>query len=135
MITLVGHIFSWLLDTGTLGAFVAFIITLWKGAKPVLQANARSKQQKDLLQAIDGAVTKYATYEGLSKSDRRKAVLNDAAVYAQARGLSWVTPELISGLAESAYQAYKLTGKDNHDTVVTPAADNTPTTNTADKGA
>lgn len=117
---IINDIFTWGVSTGAFAAAIAFVIAVWKGILPKLQASARTQQQKDLIQAIDGAVTKYATYSGLSKADRRKAVINDVAAYVESRGLNWITPELISGLAEAAYQEYKKSGKDIAPVTTTP---------------
>ena len=117
---IINDIFTWGVSTGAFAAAIAFVIATWKGILPKLQASARTQQQKDLIQAINGAVTKYATYSGLSKADRRKAVISDIATYVESRGLSWVTPELISGLAEAAYQEYKKSGKDIAPVATTP---------------
>ena len=121
---IINDIFTWGVSTGAFAAAIAFVIATWKGILPKLQASARTQQQKDLIQAINGAVTKYATYSGLSKADRRKAVISDIATYVESRGLSWVTPELISGLAEAAYQEYKKSGKDIAPVADTPVAHN-----------
>lgn len=123
MLTILTKIFNYLQSTGVLAAGIAFILAVWKAALPLAQSHAKTAQEKSLLTAIEGLVARYAQVASLSKQDRFAAVLNGALDFANDRGYTWAKSDLIKGLIESIYQAYKSAGKDIAPVLTTPSSD------------
>lgn len=123
MIAILTKIFNYLQSTGVLAAGIAFLLAVWKAVLPLAQAHAKNAQEKSLLTAIEGLVARYAQVAALSKQDRFDAVLNGALTFASDRGYTWAKSDLIKGLIESIYQAYKSAGKDIAPVLTTPSSD------------
>ncbi|MCI1922873.1 MAG: phage holin, LLH family [Lentilactobacillus buchneri] len=113
-------VFNWLESTGILAALVALILVVVKQVQPYLKLHIKNKQLNQVVQFALTAVTKFATLEGLSKSDRKKAADKDVADFAAQLGLTWVTPEIVDSIVESAYQQFKKLGYDNHEPATSP---------------
>nr|DAJ07162.1 MAG TPA: holin [Caudoviricetes sp.] len=116
----ISDIFSWLQSTGILAALVALIIVVVKQVQPYLKIHIKNKQINQLTDFALTTVTKFATLEGLSKSDRKKAADKDVADFADQLGLTWVTPEIVDSIVEVAYQQFKKLGYDNHQPQTSP---------------
>ena len=123
MIAILTKIFNYGQSTGIFAAGIAFILAVWKAVLPIAQAHAKTAQEKSLLTAIEGLVARYAQVAALSKQDRFDAVLNGALTFASDRGYTWAKSDLIKGLIESIYQAYKSAGKDIAPVATTPSSD------------
>jgi hypothetical protein len=123
MIAILTKIFNYGQSTGIFAAGIAFILAVWKAALPLAQAHAKTAQEKSLLTAIEGLVARYAQVAALSKQDRFDAVLNDTLDFAGDHGYTWAKSDLIKGLIESIYQAYKSAGKDIAPVLTTPSSD------------
>lgn len=113
-------VFNWLESTGILAALVALILVVVKQVQPYLKLHIKNKQLNQVVQFALTTVTKFATLEGLSKSDRKKAADKDVADFAAQLGFSWVTPEIVDSIVESAYQQFKKLGYDNHEPATSP---------------
>ena len=113
-------VFNWLESTGILAALVALILVVVKQVQPYLKLHIKNKQFNQVVQFALTTVTKFATLEGLSKSDRKKAADKDVADFAAQLGFSWVTPEIVDSIVESAYQQFKKLGYDNHEPATSP---------------
>lgn len=113
-------VFNWLESTGILAALVALIFVVVKQVQPYLKLHIKNKQLNQVVQFALTTVTKFATLEGLSKSDRKKAADKDVADFAAQLGFSWVTPEIVDSIVESAYQQFKKLGYDNHEPATSP---------------
>lgn len=113
-------VFNWLESTGILAALVALILVVVKQVQPYLKLHVKNKQLSQVVQFALTTVTKFATLEGLSKSDRKKAADKDVADFAAQFGFSWVTPEIVDSIVESAYQQFKKLGYDNHEPATSP---------------
>ncbi|MDM7515221.1 phage holin, LLH family [Lentilactobacillus sp. TOM.63] len=120
-------VFNWLESTGILAALVALILVVVKQVQPYLKLHVKNKQLSQVVQFALTTVTKFATLEGLSKSDRKKAADKDVAGFAAQLGLTWVTPEIVDSIVEAAYQQFKKLGYDNHAPKTSPE----PTENSA----
>ncbi|KRK86263.1 phage holin, LLH family [Lentilactobacillus sunkii] len=118
-------IFNWLESTGILAALGAFVLVVIKQVQPYLKTHIKEKQMAQLTDFALATVTKFAQLASLSKSDRKKAALQDATNFAKQMGLTWATPELIDSIVESAYQHFKKLGYDNHLPVKTEAPSET----------
>lgn len=70
----------------------------------------------------DTVVPELAVIVALSKSDRKKEAIRYINIELSKLGLS-VDSQTASALAEKAYQAYKVSGGDNHDPLTAPAAE------------
>lgn len=113
-------VFNWLESTGILAALVALILVVVKQVQPYLKLHIKNKQLNQVVQFALTTVTKFATLEGLSKSDRKKAADKDVADFAAQLGFSWVTPEIVDSIVEAAYQQFKKLGYDNHQPQTSP---------------
>ena len=113
-------VFNWLESTGILAAIAALILVVIKQVQPYLKLHIKNKQINQVVQFALTTVTKFATLEGLSKSDRKKAADKDVADFAAQLGLSWVTPDMVDSIVESAYQQFKKLGYDNHKPATSP---------------
>lgn len=113
-------VFNWLESTGILAAIAALILVVIKQVQPYLKLHIKNKQINQVVQFALTTVTKFATLEGLSKSDRKKAADKDVADFAAQLGLSWVTPEMVDSIVEYAYQQFKKLGYDNHKPATSP---------------
>lgn len=119
--------------TALVAFFVTVIVAGFKLVKPYIQhkidteKNVHTKQALELgLSFANVIVPEMAVMQGLSKSDRKKEGIR--FVNNQLKKNGWdLDFQTISGLVEKAYQAYKLTGADNHTPIPSPAADDTPT--------
>ncbi|GAF37485.1 phage holin, LLH family [Lentilactobacillus farraginis] len=120
-------VFNWLESTGILAAIAALILVVIKQVQPYLKLHIKNKQINQVVQFALTTVTKFATLEGLSKSDRKKAADKDVADFADQLGLTWVTPEIVDSIVEAAYQQFKKLGYDNHAPKTSPE----PTENSA----
>ncbi|MCP9332155.1 phage holin, LLH family [Lentilactobacillus hilgardii] len=116
----INDVFNWLESTGILAALVALILVVVKQVQPYLKLHIKNKQLSQVVQFALTTVTKFATLEGLSKSDRKKAADKDVADFAAQLGFSWVTPEIVDSIVESAYQQFKKLGYDNHEPATSP---------------
>ncbi|WP_462394307.1 phage holin, LLH family [Lentilactobacillus parabuchneri] len=116
----ISDIFSWLQSTGILAALVALIIVVVKQVQPYLKIHIKNKQINQLTDFALTTVTKFATLEGLSKSDRKKMSDKDVADFASQFGFTWITPEIVDSVVEAAYQNFKKLGLDNHQPQTSP---------------
>lgn len=107
-------IFDWLQSTGILAALATLILVVIKQVQPYLKTHIKNKQLGQITDFAMTTVTKFATLEGLSKADRKKAADKDVSDFADEFRSSWVTPEIIDSIVESAYQQFKKLGYDNH---------------------
>lgn len=123
MIAILTKIFNYGQSTGIFAAGIAFILAVWKAVLPIAQAHVKTAQQKSLLTAIESFVAMYAQVSSLSKTDRFNAVLNDTLDFASDHGYTWAKSNLIKGLIENIYQAYKSAGKDVAPVITTPSSD------------
>lgn len=117
--------FNWLESTGILAAIAALILVIIKQVQPYLKLHIKNKQINQVVQFALTTVTKFATLEGLSKSDRKKAADKDVADFAAQLGLSWVTPDMVDSIVELAYQQFKKLGYDNHAPATSPEPEET----------
>lgn len=119
--------FNWLQSTGIVAFLVVVIPATFKLFKPVLEKkiatekNVHTKQALEVgLQLANTIVPEMAVMAGLSKSDRKKEAIRFVNTQLTANGFD-LDAEVISGLVEKAYQAYKVSGGDNHAPISVPA--------------
>ena len=115
--------FGWLEKSGILAALAAFFYAVFKAVMPYLKAHTKNKQMQNLESVALSIVTKFATWVGLSKSDRNKAAIQELVAVAKSAGYTWVTPEIASAVIEVAYQQFKKLGYDNHQPQTSPEPD------------
>ncbi|MFT8525214.1 phage holin, LLH family [Lentilactobacillus hilgardii] len=112
--------FNWLQSTGILASLAALFYAIFKVAVPYLKTHTKSKQLQTMEDIGLSLVTKFATWVGMSKSDRQKAAVQELVNAAKSAGYAWVTPEIASAIIEAAYQQLKKLGYDNHQPEATP---------------
>uniref|UniRef100_UPI00403F3171 hypothetical protein n=1 Tax=Lentilactobacillus hilgardii TaxID=1588 RepID=UPI00403F3171 len=89
--------------------------------KIATEKNVHSQQALELgLKLANVIVPELAVLAALSKSDRKKEAMRFVNDQLKANGFD-LDYQVIAGLVEKAYQAYKTTGADNHFAPVTPA--------------
>lgn len=113
-------IVNWLQSTGILASLAALLYAIFKVAVPYLKTHTKNKQFQIMENVALTIVTKFATWVGMSKSDRQKAAVQELTNAAQSAGYKWVTPEIASAIIEAAYQQLKKLGYDNHQPEATP---------------
>lgn len=113
-------IVNWLQSTGILAALAGLLYAIFKVAAPYLKTHTKNKQFQIMENVALTIVTKFATWVGMSKSDRQKAAVQELTNAAQSAGYKWVTPEIASAIIEAAYQQLKKLGYDNHQPVTSP---------------
>lgn len=113
-------IVNWLQSTGILAALAGLLYAIFKVAVPYLKTHTKNKQFQIMENVALTIVTKFATWVGMSKSDRQKAAVQELTNAAQSAGYKWVTPEIASAIIEAAYQQLKKLGYDNHQPETTP---------------
>lgn len=113
-------VFGWLEKSGILAASLALVAIIIKQVQPYLKTHIKDRQLNQLAQFALNTVTKFGTLASLSKSDRKKAADKDVADFANELGFSWVTPEIVDSIVESAYQQFKKLGYDNHAPATSP---------------
>ncbi|MCT2881902.1 phage holin, LLH family [Lentilactobacillus buchneri] len=119
ILQVINDTFNWLESTGILAALGTLILLVFKQLQPYLKTHIKDKQMAQLTDFALATVTKFAQLSSLSKSDRKKAALQDATNFAKQMGLNWATPEMIDSIVEAAYQQFKQLGYDNHQPVTT----------------
>lgn len=112
--------FNWLQSTGILASLAALLYAIFKVAVPYLKTHTKNKQFQVMENVALTIVTKFATWFGMSKSDRQKAAVQELTNAAQSAGYKWVTPEIASAIIEAAYQQLKKLGYDNHEPATSP---------------
>ncbi|RRG03977.1 MAG: hypothetical protein DUD34_03575 [Lactobacillus sp.] len=127
MFTHILDVFNSLKATGVVAFFVAVIPVVYKLINPYLQKkiatekNVHAQQALELgLKLANVIVPELAVLAALSKSDRKKEAMRFVNDQLKANGLD-LDYQVIAGLVEKAYQAYKATAADNHFAPVTPA--------------
>lgn len=137
MLSDITKIFSWLQDSGVIAATVTFAAVLYKAIYPWVKAHAKSKQQETLATAALSIVTKFATFAGLSKTDRNKAAVSELTKLASALHITWVDDSVATSIVELAYQEFKKLNYDNHAVATsnTPEDDSETATTVADDSA
>ncbi|MGP3640350.1 hypothetical protein [Lentilactobacillus hilgardii] len=112
--------FNWLQSTGILASLAALLYAIFKVAVPYLKTHTKNKQFQVMENVALTIVTKFATWVGMSKSDRQKAAVQELTNAAKSAGYAWVTPEIASAIIEAAYQQLKKLGYDNHEPATSP---------------
>ncbi|QHB51272.1 hypothetical protein GQR93_03035 [Lentilactobacillus hilgardii] len=127
MFTHILDVFNSLKATGVVAFFVAVIPVVYKLINPYLQKkiatekNVHAQQALELgLKLANVIVPELAVLAALSKSDRKKEAIRFVNDQLKANGFD-LDYQVIAGLVEKAYQAYKATGADNHFAPITPA--------------
>ena len=113
-------IVNWLQSTGILVSLAALLYAIFKVVVPYLKTHTKNKQFQVMENVALTIVTKFATWVGMSKSDRQKAAVQELTNAAQSAGYKWVTPEIASAIIEAAYQQLKKLGYDNHEPATSP---------------
>ena len=120
-------VFNWLNNAGVFAFLVVLIPAVYKLVKPVLTHKVQTEKNVHVKQALEVGlnlantiVPEMAVMAGLSKSDRKQEAIRFVNAQLTANGFD-LDAEVISGLVEKAYQAYKVSGGDNHAPVVTTA--------------
>ncbi|MBS0978662.1 hypothetical protein [Levilactobacillus brevis] len=120
-------VFNWLKNAGVFAFLVVLIPAVYKLVKPLLTRKVQTEKNTHVKQALEVGlnfantiVPEMAVMAGLSLSDRKKEAIRFVNAQLTANGFD-LDAEVISGLVEKAYQAYKVAGGDNHAPVVTPA--------------
>lgn len=114
MLSDITKIFNWLQDSGIVAATVTFAAVLYKAVYPWVKAHAKGKQQEALATAALSIVTKFATFAGLSKTDRNKAAVSELTKLASTLHITWVDDSVATSIVELAYQEFKKLNYDNH---------------------
>lgn len=127
MFTHILDVFNSLKTTGVVAFFVAIIPAVYKFINPYFQKkiatekNIHAQQALELgLKLANVIVPELAVLAALSKSDRKKEAMRFVNDQLKANGFD-LDYQVIAGLVEKAYQAYKVTGGDNHFAPVIPA--------------
>lgn len=115
--------FVWLANSGVLIAAVTFAATCYKAIYPAFRSRIKNRQQQQLMDSGLAIVTKFATLQALSKTDRFNEASKELSQFAKIMHINWVTPEIAATIIEDAYQTFKLSGKDNHSPIETPVSD------------
>ncbi|KID44301.1 hypothetical protein LbDm2_0766 [Levilactobacillus brevis] len=120
-------VFNWLNNAGVFAFLVVLIPAVYKLVKPVLTHKVQTEKNVHVKQGLEVGlnlantiVPEMAVMAGLSKSDRKKEAMRFVNAQLTANGFD-LDAEVISGLVEKAYQAYKVAGGDNHAPAVTTA--------------
>ncbi|WP_367377318.1 hypothetical protein [Levilactobacillus cerevisiae] len=120
-------VFNWLNNAGVFAFLLVLIPAVYKLVKPLLthkvqtEKNVQAQQALELgLKFANVIVPEFAVLAALSKSNRKKESIRFVNSQLTANGFD-LDVQTISGLVEKAYQAYKVSGGDNHAPVVTPA--------------
>lgn len=128
MFTHILDVFNSLKATGVVAFFVAVIPVVYKLINPYLQKkiatekNVHAQQALELgLKLANVIVPELAVLAALSKSDRKKEAMRFVNDQLKDNGFD-LDYQVIAGLVEKAYQAYKQTGGDNHAPIESPAA-------------
>ena len=116
-------VFNWLQSSGVLIIGITFIVSMYKIIYPATRSRIKSRQLQQLGDAGLSIVTKFATFQALSKTDRFNAASNELQQLATEFHIDWVTPEVANTIVEDAYQAFKLSGKDNHSPIETTVSE------------
>lgn len=116
---------NWLQSTGILASLAALLYAIFKVAVPYLKTHTKNKQFQVMENVALTIVTKFATWVGMSKSDRQKAAVQELTNAAKSAGYAWVTPEIASAIIEAAYQQLKKLGYDNHEPATSPEPEET----------
>lgn len=135
MLSDITKIFSWLQDSGIIAATVTFAAVLYKAVYPWIKAHVKSKQQATLTTAALSIVTKFATFAGLSKTDRSKAAVSELTSLASALHITWVDDSVATSIVELAYQEFKKLGYDNHAVASSDISEDDSGTDTTVDGA
>lgn len=123
MIKDVTDVFTWLMNSGVLLIALSCIGALYKVIYPSVRAKIKNTQQQQLGDIALDFVTKFASNSGLTKSDRFQASVHDLTQFAKVMKINWLTTPMAEAIVESAYQTFKLSGKDNHLTNETTVAE------------
>ncbi|MCT3589304.1 hypothetical protein EFS21_01555 [Levilactobacillus brevis] len=120
-------VFNWLNNAGVFAFLLVLIPAVYKLVKPVLTHKVQTEKNTHVKQALEVGlnlantiVPEMAVMAGLSKSDRKQEAIRFVNAQLTANGFD-LDAQTISGLVEKAYQAYKVSGGDNHAPVVTTA--------------
>ena len=120
-------VFNWLNNAGVFAFLLVLIPTVYKLVKPLLTRKVQTEKNVHVKQALEVGlnlantiVPEMAVMAGLSKSDRKQEAMRFVNAQLTANGFD-LDAQTIAGLVEKAYQAYKVSGGDNHAPVVTTA--------------
>ena len=120
-------VFNWLNNAGVLAFLMVLIPAVYNLVKPILTQKVQTEKNVQAQQALELGlkfanviVPEFAVLAALSKSNRKKESIRFVNSQLKANGFD-LDIQTISGLVEKAYQAYKVSGGDNHAPVVTPA--------------
>lgn len=127
MFSNITDVFNWLSNAGVLAFLAVLIPAVYKLLKPLLtrkvqtEKNVHAQQALELgLKLANVIVPEMAVMAGLSKSDRKQEAIRFVNAQLTANGFG-LDAQTISGLVEKAYQAYKVSGGDNHAPISVPA--------------
>lgn len=123
MLSNITDVFKWLQNSGVLLIGITFLCSMYKIAYPAIRSQIKSRQLQQLGDAGLSIVTKFATFQALSNTDRFNAASKELQQFAAKFHMDWVTPEVANTIVEDAYQTFKLSGKDNHAPIETPVSE------------
>lgn len=123
MFSNITDMFKWLQSSGVLIIGITFLVSMYKIIYPATRSRIKSRQLQQLGDAGLSIVTKFATFQALSKTDRFNAASKELQQLAAEFHIDWVTPEVANTIVEDAYQAFKLSGKDNHSPIDTTVSE------------
>lgn len=123
MFSNITDMFKWLQSSGVLIIGITFLGSMYKIVYPATRSRIKSRQLQQLGDAGLSIVTKLATFQALSNTDRFNAASKELQQFATEFHIDWVTPEVANTIVEDAYQAFKLSGKDNHSPIETTVSE------------
>ncbi|MHA6973945.1 hypothetical protein [Levilactobacillus brevis] len=120
-------VFNWLNNAGVFAFLMVLIPAVYKLVKPLLTRKVQTEKNTHVKQGLEVGlnlantiVPEMAVMAGLSLSDRKKETIRFVNAQLTANGFN-LDIQTISGLVEKAYQAYKVSGGDNHAPISVPA--------------
>lgn len=120
-------VFNWLNNVGVFAFLMVLIPAVYKLLKPLLTRKVQTEKNTHVKQGLEVGlnlantiVPELAVMAGLSLSDRKKKAIRFVNYELTANGFD-LDVQTISGLVEKAYQAYKVSGGDNHAPISVPA--------------
>ena len=119
-------VFNWLSNAGVFAFLAVLIPAVYKLVKPLLTRKVQTEKNVHVKQGLEVGlnlaniiVPEMAVMAGLSKSGKKKESMRFVNAQLTDDGFD-LNVQTISGLVEKAYQAYKISGGDNHVPAVTP---------------
>lgn len=123
MFSNITDVFKWLQNSGVLIIGITFFVSMYKVVYPAMRSSIKSRQLQQLGDAGLSIVTKFATFEALSNTDRFNEASKELQQLAAKFHIDWVTPDVANTIVEDAYQTFKLSGKDNHTPIETTVSE------------